>query len=117
MSTKKRTTAAPEPKPIDAEAQRLALEVELAYVLQRAPFPTSIAIAARAARIADLEAKLRELPPRPLAPLTGMAAGMSCTVCDTRLGTGYARPDPAENESRHSHNDDPMIREYGHDIQ
>jgi hypothetical protein len=80
------------------ETERTAHEVELAHVLRRAPFPTSIAIASRAARIAE-------------------NAGGSTIVCDRRLGTDYARPYLVDvDDSRHAHDDDPMIREYGDSI-
>jgi hypothetical protein len=101
----------------DIEVERARLQVELAYVLQRGAFPTAIAIASRAARIADLEEQLRALPPKPPAPLIGMASGGSTTVCDRRLGTDYARPELVDDDdSRHVHEDHPHLREYGDSI-
>lgn len=102
----------------DIELQRVALEVELANVRRSTPFPTAEAIAHHGALIARLEAEIAELGPKPepvpqeLKPWT--FGGKDCVVRDSSFGTRFERPEGlTTDDSRHSHNYDPHIREFG----
>ena len=98
------------PRPVevdpDVERKRVELESELFRTGMSAPFPSAPAIAAYNARLADLKAQLKALPPRAHgARPTGMEAG-SYVTADTRLGDGPV-DGRASDEFTYQHEYDP----------
>jgi hypothetical protein len=106
------------------EAERMTVQVMLANVLRNTPFPTAEAIASHSARVARIETQLAALDeqlaqfapkPAPLGTWTFNAG--STIVRDTSLGTRFERPEELpQDDSRHSNEYEPHLREFGEDI-